>query len=64
MWALKRDVAVFINDVFIGSDIEFLEYLNELYVFHMPKDIGYYETHVKGYYKEFIKKTKVNIISM
>nr|XP_050852857.1 uncharacterized protein LOC127065054 isoform X4 [Vespula vulgaris] len=58
MWALKRDVAVFINDVFIGSDIEFLEYLNELYVFHMPKDIGYYETHVKGYYKEFIKKTK------
>ncbi|XP_035726284.1 uncharacterized protein LOC118443424 isoform X2 [Vespa mandarinia] len=58
MWVLKRHVAVFINDAFIGSDIEFFNYLNELYVFHMPKNIGYYETHIGEYYKKFIKKTK------
>ncbi|KAK2583995.1 hypothetical protein KPH14_006455 [Odynerus spinipes] len=58
MWILKRHVAVFINDAFIGSDIEFLEYINESYVFHMQENIEYYDKLVKEYYKEFIQKTK------
>ncbi|XP_015186630.1 PREDICTED: peptidyl-prolyl cis-trans isomerase-like 6 [Polistes dominula] len=58
MWILKRHVAVFINDSFIGSDIDFFDYLNELYVFHMPKNIEYYETQAKEYHKKFIESTK------
>ncbi|XP_034195412.1 putative inactive peptidyl-prolyl cis-trans isomerase-like 6 isoform X2 [Osmia lignaria lignaria] len=58
MWSLKRPVAVFINNEFIGSDMEFFHYISEDYIFSLPFGIEYYENIAIERCKQFMEKSK------
>ncbi|KZC10169.1 Peptidyl-prolyl cis-trans isomerase-like 6 [Dufourea novaeangliae] len=58
MWSLTRTVAVFINDKFLGSDVEFVHYISESYIFSLPVSIGYYENLAMERCKLFMEKSK------
>ncbi|XP_076633660.1 putative inactive peptidyl-prolyl cis-trans isomerase-like 6 [Colletes latitarsis] len=58
IWSLKQPVAVFINDKFIGCDVDLLHYISEFYTFSLPIGIGYYESLAAERYKQFMEKSK------
>lgn len=60
MWSLKRTVAVFINDKFLGSDDELSRYISESYIFSLPVGIEYYENLAMEQCKLFMEKSKVS----
>lgn len=60
MWSLTRTVAVFINDECIGSDLDFLHYISQYYIFNLPIGVGYYENLAEERCKRFMDNSKVN----
>ncbi|CAK9810361.1 Probable inactive peptidyl-prolyl cis-trans isomerase-like 6 [Anthophora quadrimaculata] len=58
MWSLAQAVAVFINDEFLGSDVELLRYLSRDYIFSLPVGAEYYENRAMESCKKFIEKSK------
>ncbi|XP_031840177.2 putative inactive peptidyl-prolyl cis-trans isomerase-like 6 [Nomia melanderi] len=58
MWSLKRTVAVFIDDKFLGSDDELLRYISESYIFSLPVGMEYYENLAMEQCKLFMEKSK------
>ncbi|XP_076231481.1 uncharacterized protein LOC143177458 [Calliopsis andreniformis] len=58
MWILRRTVAVFINDEFLGDDLDFLCYISESYIFNLPIGIEYYENLATERCKRFMEKSK------
>ncbi|XP_017761732.1 PREDICTED: peptidyl-prolyl cis-trans isomerase-like 6 [Eufriesea mexicana] len=58
MWSLTQTVAVFINDEFLGSDVEFLRYISQNYIFSLPVGVEFYENLATERCKQFIEKSK------
>ncbi|KAK0181497.1 hypothetical protein PV327_003776 [Microctonus hyperodae] len=58
MWILNRSVAVFINDKYIGSDIDFLNYVNEIYVICLPINSDFYENLIANDLKRIIESSR------
>ncbi|OAD54185.1 Peptidyl-prolyl cis-trans isomerase-like 6, partial [Eufriesea mexicana] len=59
MWSLTQTVAVFINDEFLGSDVEFLRYISQNYIFSLPVGVEFYENLATERCKQFIEKSKL-----
>lgn len=58
MWILNRSVAVFINDKYIGSDIDFINYVNEIYVICLPNNSDFYENLIANDLKRIIESSR------
>ncbi|KAK9309709.1 hypothetical protein QLX08_000706 [Tetragonisca angustula] len=58
IWSLTRTVAVFINNKFLGSDVQFLNYICQDYIFSLPISVEYYENLATECCKKFMEKSK------
>ncbi|KAK0178141.1 hypothetical protein PV328_002118 [Microctonus aethiopoides] len=58
MWILNRSVAVFINDKYIGSDIDFINYVNEIYVICLPNNSDFYENLIANDLRRIIESSR------
>nr|XP_012146716.1 PREDICTED: uncharacterized protein LOC100881397 isoform X1 [Megachile rotundata] len=58
MWSLTRTVAVFINNEFIGSDVDFFYYISQDYFLSLPFTLEYYENIAMERCKQFMEKSK------
>lgn len=60
IWSLTHTVAVFINDEYLGNEVEFFYYISQDYIFSLPFEIEYYENLAIECCKRFMEKSKVN----
>ncbi|XP_033227501.1 probable inactive peptidyl-prolyl cis-trans isomerase-like 6 [Belonocnema kinseyi] len=55
-WILKRHVAVFLDDKFIGSDVDFYRIISDTYSINLPTNTGYYQNLSSHNYRRFCEK--------